>query len=195
MSPFLQSTGPHRHAGSGCADWRRRLLALGVGVGFGLVIGMPSAHAEDVPEYRLKAAFLYNFAAFTEWPAELGTTLNLCILGADRFGAEIDSLNGKVVGPRTLEVQRKSGPDSLKGCQLVFVSPASIGQLPRLLETLRGVPALVVADSPGALRQGVALNMNIAQGRVSFEANQVAARASRLKLSSHLLRLATEVIQ
>jgi YfiR/HmsC-like len=153
------------------------------------------ARAEDVPEYRLKAAFLYNFAAFTEWPAELGTTLTVCLHGADLFGAEIDTLNGKLVGTRTVEVQRRVGLESLKACQLVFVSSASIGQLPRVLEALRGVPALVVADSPGALRQGVALNMNIAQGRVSFEANLVAARAARLKLSSHLLRLATEVIQ
>ena len=78
---------------------------------------------------------------------------------------------------------------------MVFVSTAQIGQLPRLLDGVRGVPLLVVADSPGAVRQGAALNMNIAQGRVSFEANLVAARGARLNLSSKLLRLATEVIQ
>jgi hypothetical protein len=156
---------------------------------------MSTAWAEDVPEYRLKAAFLYNFAAYTEWSADVGSTLNLCIYGADSFGAEIDPLNGKTVGARTIEVHRKSTLESLRSCQLIFVSAASIGQLPRLLDAVRGVPALIVADSPGATRQGAALNMNIAQGRVSFEANLIAARGARLKLSSNLLRLATEVIQ
>ena len=175
------------------ADVCRRLLAMGVG--FGLLLGMSAARAEDVPEYRLKDAFLYNFAAFTEWPADVGGTLNLCIYGADPFGAEIDPLNGKTVGARAVEVHRNSSLDTLKGCQLVFVPATSVGQLPRVLETVRGVPVLVVADSPGATRLGAALNMNITQGRVSFEANLAATRAVKLKLSANLLRLATEVIQ
>lgn len=159
------------------------------------LVGASAAWAEDVPEYRLKAAFLYNFAAYTEWPADVGGTLNLCIYGADAFGPEIDTLNGKAVGGRTIEVHRRTTLDSLRNCQMVFVSVAGIGQLPRVLDAVRGVPALIVADSPGATRQGAALNMNVAQGRVSFEANLVAARGARLKLSSNLLRLATEVIQ
>lgn len=172
--------------------WRRWLR---VGLATAALLGASTAWAEEVPEYRLKAAFLYNFAAFTEWPAEVGATLNLCIYGADPFGVEVDPLNGKTVGARAIEVHRKSSLEALKSCQLVFVSAASVGQLPRLLDSVRGVPALIVADSPGATRQGAALNMNIAQGRVSFEANLVAARGARLKLSSNLLRLATEVIQ
>ncbi len=164
-------------------------------LGVALLLGASTAWSEDAPEYRLKAAFLYNFAAFTEWPAEVGGTLNLCIYGADPFGVEIDTLNGKTVGTRAIEVHRKSTLDSLRSCQLVFVSTPVIGQLPRLLEAVRGVPALIVAESPGATRQGAALNINIAQGRITFEANLLAARGARLKLSSNLLRLATEVLQ
>jgi YfiR/HmsC-like len=170
--------------------WQRSVLC-----GLAALLGALTARAEDVPEYRLKSAFLYNFAAYTEWPAEVGGTLNLCIYGADPFGAEVDPLNGKTVGVRTIDVHRKSSPDTLKGCQLVFVAASHIGQLPRVLDTVRGLPALVVADSPGATRQGAALNMNLAQGRVTFEANLAAARAVRLRLSANLLRLATEVIQ
>ncbi|MFZ2220492.1 MAG: YfiR family protein, partial [Rhodoferax sp.] len=62
-------------------------------------------------------------------------------------------------------------------------------------DTLRGVPALLIAETPGALKQGAMLNMNLVQGRVTFEANLVAARSARLALSSKLLRLATEVVQ
>ncbi len=156
----------------------------------------PAVHAaDDLPEYRLKAAFLYNFALFTEWPADVGSTLRLCVFGPDPFGAELDGLQGKAVGERSIAVQRKTGLDGLKGCQIVFVAPAAAGQLPRVLEALEGQTVLTVADSPGAARQGVALNMAVSQNKVSFEANLKAARAARLNLSSKLLRLATEVIQ
>ncbi len=156
----------------------------------------PAAHAaEDLPEYRLKTAFLYNFALFTEWPADVGNTLRLCVFGPDPFGAELDGLQGKAVGERSIAVQRKTGLDGLKGCQIVFVAPAAAAQLPRVLDVLEGQTVLTVADSVGAARQGVALNMAVSQSKVSFEANLKAARAAKLNLSSKLLRLATEVIQ
>ena len=159
-----------------------------------LLVALP-ARCQDLPEYRLKAAFLYNFASFTEWPGEVGATLNLCLYGPDMFGAEIDALQGKKVGERSLMVQRKTVPESLKGCQIVFVSNAAMAQLARVQESLRGMPVLTVADSAGAAQQGAALNMSVAQGRITFEANLTAARSARLQLSSKLLRLATEVHQ
>ena len=174
---------------------RRFLCLLQLGLACACLLGATPAWSEDLPEYRLKAAFLYNFAAFTEWPADVGATLNLCIYGADPFAGEIDALNGKTASSRKIEVHRKSSLDTLKSCQIVFISAAASGQLPRVTDALRGLPVLSIADSPGAARQGVMLNMNLVQGRVSFEANLVAARSARLTLSSKLLRLATEVIQ
>jgi len=155
----------------------------------------PRALSDELPEYRLKAAFIYNFALFTEWPANLGTTLNLCVFGKDPFGDEIDPLQGKKVGDRTVAVHRKTSVESLKGCQIVFIANSAIGSLPRVLDSLRGVPVLTVADSPGAAGQGAALNMGVAQNKITFEANLQAARAAGLNLSSKLLRLATEVRQ
>lgn len=153
------------------------------------------ARGQELPEYRLKAAFLYNFASFTEWPAGTGDTLNLCVYGSDPFGTELDALEGKKVGTRVLAVLRKAQPEALRGCQVVFVPGAAIGQLPRLLEVLRGLPVLTVADTPGAAQRGAALNMILTHGRISFEANLLAARDARLVLSSRLLRLASEVVQ
>lgn len=153
------------------------------------------AWSQDLSEYRLKAAFLYNFAVYTEWPSDVAATLNLCVYGPEPFGPELDQLTGKTAGSRRIDVLGKTSLDALKGCQIVFIAPASIGQLPRVLDAVRGLPVLIVADSPGAMRQGAMLNMNMAQSRVTFEANLVAARNARLLLSSKLLRLATEVIQ
>ena len=155
----------------------------------------PSAWADELPEYRLKAAFLYNFALFTEWPAEVGATLNLCIHGADPFGKEIDALQDKSVGARSLAVQRRRANEALKGCHIVFIAASALDSLPRVLDELRDQPVLTVADSPGAARQGVALNMALTQNKISFQANLQAARAAKLNLSSKLLRLATEVQQ
>jgi hypothetical protein len=153
-----------------------------------------AARADALPEYRIKAAFLYNFALFTEWPAEVGSTLNLCVTGADPFGAELDPLQGKSVGERTLAVLRKAAGAPLGDCQIVFVASTSMGTLPRVLESLRGRPVLTVTESVGAARQGAALNLAVEQNKVSFEANLQAARSAGLNLSSKLLRLATEVI-
>ena len=65
----------------------RILLAL---LCLGLLTYAPAAKSDDLPEYRLKAAFLYNFAVFTEWPADVGSTLNLCVYGQDPFGEDLD---------------------------------------------------------------------------------------------------------
>lgn len=168
---------------------------LGCAVVLSSLLWQKPVWSDDLSEYRLKAAFLYNFAAFTEWPTDVGRALNLCVYGKDPFGAELDGLNGKPVGAHAIAVQRQPSIDSLRMCQVVFVSSSAIDQLPRVLEAVRGSAVLVVTDSPGAVQQGAALNMVLAQNRISFEANLGAARAARLNLSSKLLRLATEVIQ
>lgn len=161
-----------------------------------VLLGGPGpTRAEDLPEYRLKAAFLYNFVLFTEWPADIGATLGMCIVGRDPFGKEIDELQGKAVGERSIAVLRKSVGDPLRNCQLVFIAESAIASLPKMLDELRDRPVLTVADCPAAAGQNVALNMSVVQNRVTFEANLHAARAARLNLSSKLLRLATKVRQ
>ena len=174
----------------------RLTVSFAAMVGVMGVMTLPGkAQSADLTEYQLKAAFLYNFAVFTEWPAEVGASLNLCILGPDPFGDEINGLAGKAVGNRTLEIQRKNSGESLRACQMVYISAPAFRNLTKVLEEVRDRPILTIADSAGASRQGVALNMAVNQNRITFEASQVAARANRLTLSSKLLRLATEVYQ
>jgi hypothetical protein len=172
--------------------WRRAAVGL---LAWGLFSHALQAYPQSKPEYQLKTAFLYNFALFTEWPAETGRSLNLCIYGADPFGEELDALQGKPVGQRALTIHRVAGGGSLAGCQIVFISSSEISGLAVVLERLHGSTALTIADSPGAARRGVALNLSVAEDKVAFEANLSAARGARLNLSSNLLRLATQVIQ
>ena len=164
-------------------------------LGLALIAFAPAALSDDLPEYRLKAAFLYNFALFTEWPADVGSTLNLCVYGKDPFGEELDGLQGKAVGDRRLAIHRITSIEALSACQVVFIAGSSGDGISRVLSSLRGATVLIVADVPGAAKQGVALNMSVVNNKITFEANLPAARAANLKLSSKLLSLATEVIQ
>jgi hypothetical protein len=149
--------------------------------------------ADNLAEYRIKAGFIYNFVLFTEWPAEVGGNLNICVYGPDPFGEELDNLQGKKAGRRVLAVRRVTSMDDLGDCQAIYIARPAIGNLSRVLDNLNGRPVLTIADSPGAMRKGAILNMNSDQGKVTFEANLTAARGSGLNLSSQLLRLATEV--
>lgn len=157
-----------------------------------LVFAAP-ASAEDLPEYRLKAAFVYNFMVFTEWPGDAATSIKLCVVGNDPFGAEIDKLAGKRIAGKSVVVERRRDDASLADCQTVFIAASAIQHLDRLLERLADQPVLTIADSEGAMQRGVQLNMKVADRKVSFEANLEAARRHHLQLSSKLLQLATEV--
>jgi hypothetical protein len=146
-------------------------------------------------EHKLKVASIHNFAQFTQWPAEVGGTLNVCVHGPESLGASIDELQGKSVDERHITVLRRNVGDSLLDCQIVFISMKTISSLPRVLAELHERPVLTLADTPGAAQKGVAINMAIASNKVTFEVNLKAARAARLNLSSKLLRVATEVYQ
>lgn len=160
-----------------------------------LAVAAPASAAAGLSEYQLKAAFLYNFALFTEWPADVGATIRLCIEGRDPFGPELDALQGKPAAHRQIAIDRTPGPDALAACQIVFIPQSSAAHLAGTVERLRGTTVLTVAESPGAARQGVVLNMAVTGEKITFQANLRAARQARLTLSSKLLRLATEVIR
>lgn len=158
-----------------------------------LICWAPPILSQALTEYQIKAAFLYNFTTFTEWPSELGSTLNLCVIGEDPFGENLDGLQGREVGARQLSLHRMEDGSDLTSCQVVFVSRSAIEELSQLLEELAGKPVLTVADTPGAANEGVAINMGTQGNRVTFEINLKAVNENGLGLSSRLLNLATDV--
>jgi hypothetical protein len=161
---------------------------------FALAAVMPG-RAVELSEYQLKAAFLYNFARFTEWPPEVNGTLKLCVHGRDPFGPELDELQGKPVGQRLIATERRPAPGTLGTCQIVFISKTAAGDTAATVRALRNAPILTIAESPGALEAGAMLNMDVQQDRITFSANLKSAQRARLVLSSKLLGLATEVVR
>ena len=153
------------------------------------------AYCDVLPEYRLKAVFLYNFIVFTDWPDLSDTAINLCFDRNHPFGSGIDELNGRKAHERSIRVLVKSKDEHFRDCQAIFISNAEIGRLSEILTLLRDQPILTIADSKDAVEQGVMLSMQVENEKITFEANLMAVRQVGLILSSRLLLLATKVIQ
>ena len=163
--------------------------------GFLVLVHSPRAQAEQPSEYRLKVAFLYNFAMYTEWPNQSSQYLAYCIYGDDPFGEHIQHLHQKKVDQQEIVVKSPQNLDALPTCQVVFITRSVINNLDGILKLLNGKPILTIADSPGSCQQGIMLNMAISGGKVIFEANLSAAKQNGLRLSAQLLRFANEVFQ
>ncbi|MDP1786484.1 YfiR family protein [Nitrosomonas sp.] len=164
-------------------------------LGFCLPVSYSVAMADSMIEYQVKAAFIYNFIAFTHWPDSTGQTINLCIYGEDYFGQEIDKLQNRSVNNRHIKVMRIADFDQLKACQAIFFSKSVSSQLSSILNDLQNEPILTLADSQNAAAQGVAINMSLINEKIVFEINLTKVRASGLDISSKLLQLAVKVHQ
>ncbi len=155
--------------------------------------------AQSATEYQVKAAFLFNFAKFVEWPADAfsGTDapLQICLLGQDPFGHEFEEVIGdKSVNGHRIEVIHPSGVPQARGCQIIFVAFSEKRQAPEILRGLRGANVLTVGDSPGFAGIGGVINFVVADGRVRFEINMKAAERAHLKISARLLTVAKLIL-
>jgi hypothetical protein len=162
------------------------LLVCGTGQGGSLA-------AEVVPEYAMKAAYLYNFALFTEWPAPPGASLNLCVLGKESMGDEFEKLEGKLVNGQRMAVSRVNGRDDIAHCQILFLGEAEGINIHHLLKEIDDAPVLTVADNENLMQTGVMIGMSIQNKRLTFDINPHAAKRAHLSISSKLLRLARKV--
>lgn len=147
------------------------------------------------PEYALKAAFIYNFAMFTTWPELPDQTINLCVLGRDPFGAAIDTLGGKQIGDARLAIRRIKRVSELLGhCQIVFVAESAIEDYMAQEADMQSIyEVLTIADSDGAARRGIMIELTVEDRKIGFEFNRTAALLAHVQVSSKLLRIARKV--
>jgi len=147
-----------------------------------------------ISEYRIKAAFLYNFAKFVDWPSDdtgqEKKEFKIGILGDDPFGSEIEVIDNKQVRGMPLKILRADSLNELGGCQIIFLSAGVQDELKAIIEQMQDRPVLTVGDTKGFAHQGVIINLIKADNRIRFEINTAAADRAGLKISSHLLRLA-----
>ena len=168
-------------------------------VGCLLLLGLlstlsPGVQAQTGNEYQVKAAFLYNFAKFVDWPPDAfgysSAPLVIGVVGDDRFGGALDqAINGKSIGGRALIVRRLKWGQDLRSCHILFISSSEQKRLPQIIQSLKGASVLTVGDMGQFTQQGGIINFFLKANRVRFEINSRGAEQARLRISSKLMAL------
>jgi hypothetical protein len=181
----------------------RLALVVGAGGVASVLVRVPLAGAEPAAsaatgEYQVKAAFLFNFAQFVEWPApafaERSTPLTIGICGPDPFGAYLDELvRGESVGGRPIAVKRFQEPAEIKDCHILFISVADPARVQGIIAALKGRSILTVGDGENFSQQGGMVRFVTESGKIRLRINVEAARSEGLIISSKILRPATIV--
>ena len=146
-------------------------------------------------EHEIKAAFLYNFVKFVQWPAGSfpgpDAPVTICLTGPDPFGTTLDDLveNEQVEG-RPLAVRRLGPTDATAGCHVLFVAPAERARFEAILRTVDTRRVLTVSDAMEFLAAGGHISFFMESNRVRFAVNAPAARQADFQINSRLMRLA-----
>jgi YfiR/HmsC-like len=145
--------------------------------------------AQDVTEPALKAAFIYNFAKFTEWPAAAAPAQEpyvLCVIGDDAVADQLQrAVKAREISGHTIRVS--SGPDGAQQkCHVLYVSGMTAGQAAQVVAGLRDMPVLTISDVEGFT--GIA-RFFFEQGRLRFSVQVESAERAHLQISSRLLGL------
>lgn len=154
-----------------------------------------SAEASAVSAVQVKAAYLYNFTLFVEWPQGSFSSpeepITVCVLGDGQMADVLDAtLKDKKSKGRSFLVKSSKWPQDLKQCHIVFVGPGAAKDPEKILRDFSAARALVVADMPGAAGQGAAINFFRDGERIRFEINLAEARKGGFTISSRMLQLA-----
>lgn len=188
-------TGSRRSRGA-AASARAVLLALALGC---LALAAPGARAAEGPlEQQVKAAYLYQFAGYVEWPPEVfgkgDAPFTIAVIGDDVIEGELRTVtSGRQVSGRPIEIRRLAPGDPLDGVHILFIGRAERGRAPELARRAQSRGVLAVTEWDGALDQGSMINFVLVDRRVRFQVGLDAAEKGGLKVSSRLLAVAEQV--
>ena len=174
-------------------------LSLRAGL-FGLLFLLLSTFARGaaVSETELKAAYLFNFAKFVEWPLDAFESetapIQIGIFGDEDFATRLRVLlSDKKAHGRSFEVKRISSPQEAKTCQIAFISSSETKRAPQILEAVRKSPVLTIGESEQFLELGGMIGFVFEDAQLRFEIYPDAAEKVKIIISSKLLRLAKRV--
>jgi hypothetical protein len=174
-------------------SWQR---AAGAALVAWLVCGS-TAQTQDVTEPSLKAAFVYNFAKFTEWPADAlpaAASFIACVLGDGPVSDALErSVKGRLLSGHSVSVSRMALDGPLRTCHLLYVSGVTAAQVSAIVTIVKGAPVLTIGDIDDFAPLGGIAHVFVENGRMRFDLNVDRAKLSRLQLSSKLLTLASRV--
>ena len=160
-----------------------------------LLLMGPWASGQDVTEPALKAAFIYSFAKFTEWPADVvpraAEPFVMCVLGDTAVGNALERLvKGRVLAGHSMAVSQvtPAGPQST--CHVLYLSGVTASQAAQLVARHRDVPVLTISDVEGFTNVGGIAQFFFEQGQLRFTIHVESAKRAHLQISSNLLALA-----
>jgi hypothetical protein len=149
--------------------------------------------AATAPEYQVKAAFLFNFIQFVEWPSDAFNTadspLVIGVLGQDPFGMSLDdTVRGETVNQHGMQVRRYAKVEDVDNCQVLFISNSETARLPEILSKLKGKRILTVGEADDFARRGGVIRFATVANKIRLHINVEAAKEASLIISSKLLR-------
>lgn len=158
-----------------------------------------SAQASPPNEYAVKAAFLFHFGQFVEWPEGAFQNANspvvYCTIGEDPFqGALDDTLKGKTIEARALLVRHLKDGSEAQGCHVAFIGKTGKRRVTDELAILKSSPVLTIGESEQFVKDNGIIAFCVEENKIRFNINLEAAEKANLKISSRLLTLAKTVI-
>ena len=163
-----------------------------------LALAQALASTPAALELQVKAAYLYKFAGFTEWPdgsfAQNDSALLIGVAGHDALAAQLEQIvAGRSVNGHPLAVRRVKRGESLTGLHILFIGALDGNGAPELLAQARTLPVLTVTESPDGLAQGAMIAFLMAQERLRFDVALKAVNQARLRISARMLSVARQV--
>ena len=159
------------------------------------LVSSGSGVSGSAPEYEVKAAYVYNFAKFIEWPSEDQLrSVVICIYGRDPFGGFLDeAIRGRQIHCLPVRLRRLDEKSSLENCQVLFVGVAGTAQREAALKSVQGRSTLTIGESESFAESGGMIGLVRDRDRVLFDINIDAITAAHLHVSSHLIQVARVV--
>lgn len=188
------------HAGRTVSNSMRQTLFMwAAACSFALLAQTTQASTHDL-EYRVKAAFLFNFTRFVDWPpgvyASTDSPLEICIIGSDPFGQNLDdALAGKLASSHALKARRIRQASEAESCEILFFSVSEQTRQRELIFALKDRPILTVGESPDFIQAGGMIRFLLVEGKIRFVINQRMAEQAKLSVSSKLLGVAHSVVR
>ena len=167
----------------------------------GMLLGLlaTAASGQTADEYHVKAAFLFNFAKFVDWPPQAFKTpedpISICIVGKNPFGNTLhQAVSGQTVQGKSLAVRQIADLQQVSACHIVFVAASERKRLASILGEIKTSAVLTVGESENFTAEGGMINFRIEDGNVRLQINVNAAVQQQIHISSKLLGLA-EIVQ
>ncbi len=160
----------------------------------------PQAQAvEQSTEYRVKAAYLYNFAKFIHWPdsafSGAKAPLIIGVLGKNSFNGTLKPLVGKKLRGRIIDVKYFNRLEEVSNCQLLYISSSDESNLKQILPKLATRPIVTVGETHNYVDFGGTIQFITKRGRLRFSINLDIAQSNNIQIEAQLLSLAAKVVK